>query len=173
MESKIKLFGHPIHPMLVVFPLGLFATGVLFDILYLIGGDPTLPNVSYYLIGAGLVGGAIAAVFGIIDWLGLPYNSRAWNIGLMHGIGNVFILALFLLSWLRRGRDLIPDTTILAVSLSAIALAMVMAWIGGELVYRLGVSVDRGANINAPNSLTHESASGTVTSSRTEPTLHG
>lgn len=172
MQSKIKFLGHPIHPMLVVFPLGLFATAVLFDILYLISGDPALPNVSYYLIAAGLVGGAIAAVFGIIDWLGLPYNSRAWNIGLMHGIANLFILALFLLSWLRRGRDLIPDTTILAISFAAIALALVTAWIGGKLVYRLGVGVDRGAHVNAPSSLTNESASDTETSHQTQPTLH-
>jgi uncharacterized membrane protein len=172
MESKIKILGHPVHPMLVMFPLGLFVTAVIFDILYLMGGNPVLPSISYYLIAAGLITGAIAAVFGFIDWLGLPYNSRAWNLGLIHGIGNIFILGLFLLSWLWRGRDLLPNAAIITISLVAFALALVTAWLGGELVYRLGVGVDRGAHLNAPSSLTNRSSSREEKSGQTEPTAH-
>ena len=165
MESRVKLFGHPVHPMLIVFPLGLLATAVIFDILYLVFGNRLLPAASYYMIAAGILGGLLAAIFGFIDWLALPNGSRAKSIGLWHGIGNVVIVGLFAASWLLRSNnvDFIPDSFALLLSFAGVALALVTAWIGGELVYRLGVGVDAGANVNAPNSITEESATGTRT----------
>jgi uncharacterized membrane protein len=146
--------------MLIVFPLGLLATAVIFDILYLAMDNPDLATVSYYMIAAGVVGGLLAAIFGLIDWLALPSNSRAKGIGLWHGIGNVVIVALFAASWLLRGnnQNFVPDTLALVLSFAGVGLALITAWIGGELVYRLGVGVDPGANVNAPNSLTESSA---------------
>jgi uncharacterized membrane protein len=170
MESRVKLFGHPVHPMLIVFPLGLLATAVIFDILYLIFGNRLLPTASYYMIAAGILGGLLAAIFGFIDWLALPNGSRAKNIGLWHGIGNVVIVGLFAGSWLLRSDnvDFVPDSFALILSFAGVALALITAWIGGELVYRLGVGVDAGANVNAPNSITEESA----TSTRTKRTVN-
>src|SRR5919109_3827499 len=164
MESREKFFGHPVHPMLIVFPLGLLATAVIFDILYLIFGNRLLPTASYYMIAAGVLGGLLAAIFGFIDWLALPNNSRAKSIGLWHGLGNVVIVGLFAISWLLRGGnvDFVPDGLALILSFAGVALALITAWIGGELVYRLGVGVDPGANVNAPNSLTEPSASATT-----------
>ena len=160
MESKIKLFGHPVHPMLVVYPVGLFSIAVLFDVLYLVFGNAAFPTVSFYIIAAGVVGGLLAAIFGFVDWLALPSNSRAKRIGGMHGLGNVVIVVLFAVSWLlRRGdADLVPNGTALLLSFVGLGMALVTAWIGGELVYRLGVGVDRGANVNAPSSLSQSSA---------------
>jgi uncharacterized membrane protein len=165
MESRTKLFGHPIHPMLIVFPLGLLATAVIFDIIYLATRNPDLAAVSYYMIAAGGVGGLLAAIFGFIDWLALPNNSRAKNIGLWHGLGNVVIVVLFAISWLLRGgnANFAPDGLALLLSFGGVALALITAWIGGELVYRLGVGVDPGANVNAPNSLSEPSASAAKT----------
>ena len=165
MESRVKLFGHPVHPMLIVFPLGLLATAVVFDILYLIFGNRLLPTASYYMIAAGVLGGLLAAIFGFIDWLALPNGSRAKNIGLWHGLGNVLIVGLFAVSWFLRGAnvDFIPDSLAMILSFAGVALALVTAWIGGELVYRLGVGVDPGANVNAPNSITEQSATSTRT----------
>lgn len=159
MESRVKLFGHPVHPMLIVFPLGLLATAVIFDILFLIFNNRLLPTASYYMIAAGVLGGLLAAIFGFIDWLALPSNSRAKNIGLWHGLGNVVIVLLFATSWFLRGNnvDFVPDTLALILSFAGVGLALFTAWIGGELVYRLGVGVDPGANVNAPNSLTEPS----------------
>jgi uncharacterized membrane protein len=164
MESRVKLFGHPVHPMLIVFPLGLLATAVIFDILYLISGNRLLPTASYYMIAAGVLGGLLAAIFGFIDWLALPNGSRAKNIGLWHGLGNVLIVGLFAVSWLlrRNNVDFVPDSLASTLSFAGTALALVTAWIGGELVYRLGVGVDPGAHVNAPNSLTEPSASATT-----------
>jgi uncharacterized membrane protein len=165
MESRTKLFGHPIHPMLIVFPIGLLATAVIFDIIYLVTGNPILATVSFYMIAAGAVGGLLAAIFGFIDWLALPNNSRAKNLGLWHGIGNFVIVVLFAISWFLRGgnANFIPGSLALLLSFAGIGLALITAWIGGELVYRLGVGVDPGANVNAPSSLTEQSASTTRT----------
>ena len=170
MESRVILFGHPVHPMLIVFPLGLLATAVIFDLLYLVFGNRLLPTASYYMIAAGILGGLLAAIFGFIDWLALPNGSRAKNIGLWHGLGNVLIVGLFAISWSLRGNnvDFLPDSVALTLSFAGTVLALITGWIGGELVYRLGVGVDPGANVNAPNSITEESA----TSTRTKHTVN-
>ena len=174
MESRVKLFGHPVHPMLIVFPIGLLATAVIFDILYLASRNPDLSTVSFYMITAGAIGGLLAAIFGFIDWLALPNNSRAKNIGLWHGLGNLVIVILFAVSWLLRSnnQDFVPDTLSLILSFAGIGLALITAWIGGELVYRLGVGVDPGAHVNAPNSLTNESARSTETGRQTKRTAN-
>jgi uncharacterized membrane protein len=169
MESKVKLFGHPVHPMLIVFPAGSFTGAVIFDILYLIFRNPLFPAVSFYIIVLGVIGGLLAAVFGFIDWGALPSNSRARSIGLWHGLGNFVIVVLFAVSWLlRRGNaDFVPGGFALILSFAGIVLALITLWIGGELVYRLGVGVDRGANVDAPSSLSQSSAS-----SSTERTMN-
>src|SRR6185369_9940958 len=102
MESRAKLLGHPIHQMLIPFPFGLLATAVIFDIIYLLWGNPTMVTVSYWMIAAGIVGAIIAAPFGLIDFLAIPQGTRAKSVGLVHGLGNVIVLVLFLAScWLR------------------------------------------------------------------------
>jgi hypothetical protein len=85
MESKVKAMGHPIHQMLIPFPLGLLGTAVIFDIIYLIWHNPTMVTVSYWMIAAGIVGALAAAPFGFIDWLAIPSNTRAKTIGALHG----------------------------------------------------------------------------------------
>jgi uncharacterized membrane protein len=160
MESKVKLFGHPIHPMLIVFPLGLFATAVILDIVYLFNGNAALATVSFWNIIVGIVGGLAAALFGLVDWLAIPSGTRAKAIGLWHGSGNVVIVALFLIAWLLRLNETgnVPGTAPLVLEVAGVLLALVTAWLGGELVDRLGVGIDRGANLNAPSSLSGSSA---------------
>src|ERR671933_412030 len=159
MESKAKLVGHAIHPMLIVFPLGLLGMAVVFDILQLATANVQWSQLSYWMIPAGIVTGLLAAPFGLIDWLALPSGSRAWSVGLYHGVGNVVVLVLFAASWWMRGNMAqAPGTLALALSFAGVVLALVTGWLGGELVDRLGVGVDEGAHINAPNSLV---ASGT------------
>jgi uncharacterized membrane protein len=67
MESRAKLFGHPIHPMLIPFPLGLLATALIFDLIHLLFDEASLTRAAYYMIAAGIIGGLLAAVFGLID----------------------------------------------------------------------------------------------------------
>ncbi len=154
MQSRVKFAGHPVHPMLVVFPLGLLGTAVIFDIIYLISNHSQWTVAAYYMIGAGFIGGLAAALFGWLDWVGIPTGTRARRIGLWHGLTNVAVLALFILSWvLRRDNPALPPTGAIVAGLSAIVLAVIGAWLGGEMVYRLGVGVDAGAHLDSPSSL--------------------
>ena len=150
----MKFLGHPVHQMLVVFPLGLLATAVMFDLIYLAGGGTTMAVVSYWMIAAGIIGGLIAAPFGWLDWFGIPTGTRAKAIGLWHGVGNVVVLLLFASSWLiRRELPERPDVIALTLSFMGAGLALITGWLGGELVDRLGIGVDEGAHPNAPSSL--------------------
>jgi uncharacterized membrane protein len=154
MESKARLLGHPIHTMLIVFPLGLFATAVAFDIIGLAVGDTEWFRISFWMIAAGIIGGLVAAVFGLIDLLAIPAGTRAQRIGLLHGGGNVLVVLLFIVSWfLRRPAPENSAGAAFVFSFVAVALALVTGWLGGELVYRLGVGVYRHADANASSSL--------------------
>jgi len=158
MESKAKALGHPIHQMLVPFPFGLLATAVIFDIIYLIWGNPTMVTVSYWMIIAGIIGAVIAAPFGLIDFLAIPAGTRAKSVGLLHGGGNVVVLLLFVGSWWLRYSEppaahYVPGTLALVLSFAGFLLAAMTGWLGGELVDRLTVGVDDGANLDAPSSL--------------------
>jgi uncharacterized membrane protein len=160
MESKAKFLGHPVHPMLIVFPLGLLSTAVIFDIVYLVSNDSQWTVVAYYMIGAGIIGGIAAAVFGWLDWFAIPRGTRAKRLGLWHGLGNAFVLVLFILSWLmRRENPALPPTESVVAGLAGVVLALITGWLGGELVDRLGVGVDDGAHLNSPSSLSELPAS--------------
>src|SRR5680860_37930 len=156
MESKAKFLGHPIHPMLITFPLGLFGMAVVFDLIDLAGdGWGSLSRAAYYMIAAGVVMGLLAAVFGAIDWSAIPDGTRAKRIATIHGLGNVVIVALFAAAWLLRNDDPPENASGLPIALELIGLlgALGTAWLGGELVDQLGVGVDPDANLNAPSSL--------------------
>ncbi len=154
IQSKAKLLGHPIHPMLIVFPLGLLATAVAFDVVGLVQTNASWFGISYWMIAAGIIGGLLAAVFCLIDWWAIPSGTRAKKIGLMHGGVNVLVVLLFIgSSLLRNSAPQNPGSTALALSFIALALALVGGWLVGELVDRLGVGVDNGAHLDARSSL--------------------
>ncbi|HEY8518957.1 MAG TPA: DUF2231 domain-containing protein [Gammaproteobacteria bacterium] len=157
MESRAKLLGHPIHQMLIVFPLGLLGAAVVFDLVYFATDSPAFAIVSYWMIIGGLVGGAIAAPFGIIDWLAIPEGTRAKRVGRLHGGGNVLVLLLFLASaWMRADFPEQPGALAYVCSFVGAGIALCTAWLGGELVDRLGIGVSERADVNAPSSLRHD-----------------
>lgn len=154
MKSHIKVFGHPLHPMLVVFPLGLLVTSVVYDGLWLASKKPEQSRTAQKLIGAGILSGIAAAAAGLVDYAAIPGGTRAKRIGFWHGSGNALLLALFGASWkLRQSEPETPPRAALGLSLAGLLLGNLTAWLGGELVYRLGVGVDPGANLEAPDSL--------------------
>jgi uncharacterized membrane protein len=161
MESRAKLAGHAIHPMLIVFPLALFTLSVVFDIVYFVTGDAVFGATSFWNITAGIIGGLLAALFGLWDWLAIPGGTRAKAIGAWHGGGNVVIVVLFAVSWMLRWNTPGYLTTIPAFILGVVGVggALITGWLGGELVQRLGVGVDEGAHLDAPSSLSDEPAS--------------
>ena len=160
MESRLKIAGHPVHPMLIVFPLGLLSTATVFDLAYLATGNEDLAIFAYWGLWAGVVMGLAAALFGLYDWLGIPRETRAKRIGAFHGVGNVVVTAVFLLSLVVRLDDstYLPSVTPAILSVLGAAIALVTAWLGGELVYRLRVGVDDDAHLDASNSLTRDGA---------------
>jgi uncharacterized membrane protein len=145
--------------MLIVFPLGLLATGVAFDIVGLVQGDSSWYLISYWLIASGIIGGLLAAVFGLIDWIGIPSGTQAKRIGLLHGGTNAVVVLLFIVSWFMRASAAnSPSSGALTLSFIGVALALVGGWLGGELVDRLGIGVDEGAHPDAPSSLSNRPA---------------
>ena len=163
MRAKARLLGHPIHPMLIVFPLGLLTVSAIFDIIYVCTHNNHWADLSYWIIASGIIGGLIAGVFGLVDWLGIPEGTRAKYIGLIHGLSNLVVVILFIISWfMRRATPAAPSTKAMMLGWIGIVIALFASWLGGELVYRLNVGVDRGANLDAPNSLSGRSALGGV-----------
>lgn len=156
MESKARLLGHPIHQMLVVFPLGLLGVSVVFDLLHRGLDSPVMALVAHHLIAGGLIAGLLAAPFGTIDWLAIPSGTRAKSVGALHAVGNLVMLALFAGSWwIRRDAPETPTALAHVLSFGGAFLSLVTAWLGGELVDRLGVGVSDGAHLDAPSSLRH------------------
>ena len=154
MESKAKIFGHAIHPIMIVFPLGLLATAVIFDIIYLVTANHTWPIVSFWMIVAGIIGGLLAALFGFIDYFYIPSGTRAKRIATYHLRIMIAAMVLFVVSLVWRWS--VPDTPAtlaLLFSFAGVLVALVGGWFGGELVERLGVGVAPDASLNAPSSL--------------------
>jgi uncharacterized membrane protein len=146
--------------MLIVLPLGLFISAVVFDAVYFWKDLAGFALVAFWNIAGGIVGGLLAAVFGLIDWMAIPSGTRAKRIGLLHGATNVVVVAAFAIVWLsrRNAADITPSGGIFMLELVALALGALGGWLGGELVDRLGVGVDDGANLDAPSSLSGKPA---------------
>ena len=155
MDAGAKILGHHIHPIAIVFPLGLLSTAVIFEIVYYITDTRTFADVAYWMMISGVIGGLVAAVFGLLDWLAIPAGTRAKSVGLMHAGANAAALLLFFISWyLRNGQTTTEPTTLASVlAFAGFALALAGGWFGGELVERLGIGVHPGANPDAPSSL--------------------
>jgi uncharacterized membrane protein len=159
MAGKINFLGHPVHPMLIVFPLGLLPTAVACDLIYLARSNPNWAHISYWLIAGGVISGLVAAIFGLADWLALDSGTRAKRLGVWHLIANVILLVLFAISWwLRRPAPDAPSTPAVALGIVGLLFGLLGGWLGGELVYRLSVGVDFDAHVDSPSSLSGRSA---------------
>jgi len=160
MAGKINFLGHPVHPMLIVFPLGLLPTAVACDFIYLLRNNPNWAHISYWLVAAGVLSGIVAAVFGFADWLALPAGTRAKRLGVWHLVVNDIMLVLFAISWwIRRSAPDHPTPLAIGLGVAALLFGGIGGWLGGELVYRLSVGVDFDAHINSPSSLSSRPAS--------------
>lgn len=116
-----------------MFPLGLLATAVIFDLIFLTADNETMAIVAYWVIAAGIIGGLVAAPFGWIDWFAIPRRTRAKSIGLWHGVGNIIVLLLFVGSWfVRREMPERPEPFAFALSFGGAALALMTGWLGAS-----------------------------------------
>jgi uncharacterized membrane protein len=140
MASRASIAGHPIHPMLVPLPIGLFVFSFVCDLIFLWGsGNATWNTVALYTMGGGIVGALLAAVFGLVDLLSLA-PSTAKRIGIWHMVVNLTVVAIFAVSfWLRLAAP--PEARFpVLLSLIAVALLAVSGWLGGEMVFVHGVA---------------------------------
>lgn len=155
MESRLKVLGHPVHPMLIVFPVGLLVVAVVFDIADAVGGSWLLGEVAYWNISAGLVGAVLAAVTGAFDLLALPTGTRAKRVAITHALVNLGVVLLFAGVWVVRtgAEQRGAGGGLLAIEVVALGGLVLGAWFGGELVDRLGVGVDPDAGLDASSSL--------------------
>ena len=169
MESRFKVAGHAVHPMLITVPLGSFLGAAVFDAVHVLSGSEEASVVAFWMIATGVVGGLAAGLFGFLDWIAVPRGTRARRVGLVHALTNDAVLVLYASSWLLRqdepARD--PSVTALVLAYGALALSGLGGWLGGELVEKLGVGVDDDAHLDAVSSLR---ASGLI-SVRTGPVL--
>lgn len=160
MESKAKLLGHSIHQMLVAFPVGLLLASVAFDAVAQVLASGSMVAAAYWMLVAGILGGLIAAPFGMVDLMAVPARTRASRIGSWHAVGNVVALCLFIASWaLRPGESLAPPGLAVGLSGAGALVILMTAWLGGELVSRLGVGVSPHAHLDAGSSLRGDAAS--------------
>jgi len=142
-RSTAKIAGHPIHPMLVGFPITFFVSTLICDVVYLNGGNPAWATGALWMVGAGVVTALIAAVFGFTDFVGeerIRHLPDAWR----HMIGNLAAVALAAISWgLRATQGAEEAVAPWGVTLSAgVALILLYTgWKGWELVYRHHVAV--------------------------------
>jgi uncharacterized membrane protein len=155
MEAKARLLGHPIHQMVIVLPLGLLIAAWLADIAFFASGVTALAEVGYWNTLGGIISGLLAAVFGFIDWVAIPLNTRAKRVGAWHAGFNIVVLLLFTGSLLLRHNvaDHAPTLPAFVCATAGVILAGISGWLGGELVNRLGIGVSSGADVNASSSL--------------------
>jgi uncharacterized membrane protein len=153
--KRVTVAGHSLHPMLVVFPLGLLATSLVWDIVFLASDNLMWGAIAFWTIVAGLVGGLAAAIPGLLDWLAIPDGTRAKRIGALHGLLNLVIVVLFAVSVVMRytAGYTAPPVIAMLPGWIGIGLSLIAAWLGGELVERLGVGVHDFQDLNAPSSL--------------------
>ena len=149
--------GHPLHPFVVPLPVGAFVASLVFDILTWTrpGELPWLVDGAWWLIGVGLIGAGVAAVFGVVDLLRIQRRTRPWRIALAHSGLNVGVAALFLIGYAWRAGDHVQlDKTRsgqLALSAVAVGLLVVAVLLGQTLTYRFGMRVDRRATDRQPS----------------------
>ncbi len=146
MKTKASFAGEPIHPMFVHYPIALWTTSVITDLIFYFNRNSSLMLISKFLIAAGILGAILAAIRGLIDWTGIT-EPAAKTIGTRHLILNVSALVLFGVSLYLRMKNYgaalvgfhlkIP----FAVSFVGWLLMAISASLGGKLVYqhRMGV----------------------------------
>jgi uncharacterized membrane protein len=147
MASKASIGGHPIHPMLIPFPIALFIFSFVADLIYLWRGNPIWRDyLAFYTMLGGIIGAAAAAVPGLIDWATLT-DRAAVRVANWHARINVITLVIFVASFYLRtasGASWVNSLPMLPFYLSIVGVIGlgIAGWLGGQLVFAHGVAVD-------------------------------
>jgi uncharacterized membrane protein len=147
VRSRFRILGHPVHPMLVPIPIGLFTWVIISDIAYLFGGRSETWYTSAMVAGFIGVGAAVvAAVPGLVDFAAIADRTRARRLGVIHMVLNLSLAALFLFASLLMlgGRAEAGGTLGIVIAAHVIGFLMlgVSGWLGGEMVYRHHLTIE-------------------------------
>jgi uncharacterized membrane protein len=146
MASPASIGGHPVHPMIIPFPIALWVFSLVADVIYLWRGNPVWRDyIAFYALLGGIIGAAVAAVPGIIDWLSIT-DKTIVKLANWHARLNVIALLVFAASFYLRttsGAGMLSDsyTIALALSVLGVILISISGWLGGDMVFKHGVAV--------------------------------
>ena len=141
-KSTVSIAGHPIHPMLVPFPIAFFVATVACDLMFYRSVDTMWVTATVWLLGAGVIMALLAALAGFTDFLG-DSRIRALSVAWWHLLGNLTLVLVEAFNWYRRyqfGPDAVLPTG-LALSVIAVLILLVTGWLGWEMVYRRHVGI--------------------------------
>jgi uncharacterized membrane protein len=142
-DSTATIGGHPIHPMLIPFPIVFLLSTLVADIVFWATGNPAWATAAIWLLGAGILTALAAAIAGVIDFMG-DQRIRALNDAWQHGLGNVIAVLIALFNWYWRYLYGVDGVLPLGLILSVVIAAILgfTAWKGGDLVYKHRVAVE-------------------------------
>jgi uncharacterized membrane protein/nitrite reductase/ring-hydroxylating ferredoxin subunit len=143
MRSTAQIKGHPIHPILICFPIAFFIGTLVFDLIGHLHNDDRFRIVGYYLNIAGIIGALLAAVPGIIDYFAtVPPESSAKKRAATHGLINITNVVVFVIAWMLKRNGATKEVVILVLETAGVILLFIAGWMGGTLVYRNQIGVD-------------------------------
>ena len=143
MRSKAQIKSHPLHPILIAFPIAFFIGAFVFDGLFVFSGNAAFKQTAYYLDIAGITGALVAAIPGAIDYFyTLPPKSSAKKRGTQHAVLNLLNVAIFGFALYYRGREDSISGVVLAIEGAGVFLLSIAGWMGGTLVHRNQIGID-------------------------------
>jgi len=141
MASTASFKGHPLHPILIPLPIGLWIFSIVSDLIFKFGfGGPVWNEVAFYTLGGGIVGALIAALPGFIDLTDLQ-NPKTKTIAIWHMTINLLAVALYCVNFSLRMHRAPGNNLPIVLSAIGIVLIIISGWLGGEMVYVRGVAV--------------------------------
>jgi len=143
MRSKASIKSHPIHPILVCFPLAFYIGTLLFDSLAIIKEEVAFGLTGQYLHFAGIIAAVCAAIPGIIDYTyTVPPKSSAKKRAATHGVLNTSVLLIFCIALYCKHLDDLSPYVVIGLEIIGVGLTMWAGWLGGTLVHRNQIGID-------------------------------
>ena len=140
MSSRASVARHPIHPMFVPFPIGLWVFSFVCDLIYLGSRLPFWKDAAFYTMVGGVIGALIAALPGLVDY-GTIADGNVRRLGTTHLVLNLGLVVLYLVNLWIRAHSVREALTPVWLSVAGVVVLVISGWLGGEMVYVHGMSV--------------------------------
>jgi len=156
MASPASIAKHPIHPILVTLPIGLWIFSLASDVIFLMQWGPSVwKDVALYTMGGGIIGALLAAVPGLVDLLSMS-KGPVRRLGIWHMCINLIVVALFAVNFWLRTTATAQQPIPVWLSVIGVVLMFIAGWLGGEIVHVYGVTVEPHPVSGQPQVTTHE-----------------